>query len=291
MNFDSNTNVVEVAIKRLRAKIDAPSSRSCCIPSAAWATCWSRAPPPMPPMSEPAAKPVKKRRLPLRQSITARLVLMSAASALLIFAVAGVALYTVLKGELLRHERDALFTTLNDISYQIERAGNTERWARVQLKLSTLSQADQHVFFWIASDDARYTYGDLTRLSPSAINHADGKLVGRLHLPGRAYPLHIMTRTLPPFEDRPEVRVTVGVDGALTSRCAAPSCWPPPFPRCWASCWRSSPATGLPVPGWRRCVACRRGPRAFRRASCRPACRWKPCPKNCRYWPMPSTVR
>jgi DNA-binding response OmpR family regulator len=43
MNFDSNTNVVEVAIKRLRAKIDAPSSRSCCIPCAAWATCWSRA--------------------------------------------------------------------------------------------------------------------------------------------------------------------------------------------------------------------------------------------------------
>ncbi|MGC8020631.1 hypothetical protein ACP3WW_23235, partial [Salmonella enterica] len=86
--------------------------------------------------------PAKKRRLPLRQSITARLVLMSAASALLIFAVAGVVLYTVLKGELLRHERDALFTTLNDISYQIERAGNTERWSRVQLKLSTLSQAD-----------------------------------------------------------------------------------------------------------------------------------------------------
>jgi two-component system copper resistance phosphate regulon response regulator CusR len=26
MNFDSNTNVVEVAIKRLRAKIDAPFS-------------------------------------------------------------------------------------------------------------------------------------------------------------------------------------------------------------------------------------------------------------------------
>ena len=38
MNFDSNTNVVEVAIKRLRAKIDAPFAPSCCTPSAAWAT-------------------------------------------------------------------------------------------------------------------------------------------------------------------------------------------------------------------------------------------------------------
>ena len=28
MNFDSNTNVVEVAIKRLRAKIDAPFERN-----------------------------------------------------------------------------------------------------------------------------------------------------------------------------------------------------------------------------------------------------------------------
>ncbi|UIN19296.1 heavy metal sensor histidine kinase [Herbaspirillum frisingense] len=158
-------------------------------------------------------QPTRRRRLPLRQSITARLVLMSAASALLIFAVAGVVLYTVLKGELLRHERDALFTTLNDISYQIERAGNTERWGRVQLKLSTLSQADQHVFFWIASDDPRFTYGDLNRLTPAAITHDDGKSVARLHLPGRRFPLHIMTRTLPAFEERPEVRVTVGVDG------------------------------------------------------------------------------
>lgn len=164
--------------------------------------------------STPQGARLNKRRLPLQRSITARLVLMSAVSALLIFAVAAVVLYTVLKGELLRHERDSLFTTLNDISYQIERAGTTERWSRVQLKLSTLSQADQHVFFWIASEDARFTYGDLSRLSPAAINHVDGKEVGRLHLPGRAYPLHIMTRTLPAFEDRPEVRVTVGVDGA-----------------------------------------------------------------------------
>ncbi len=28
MNFDSNTNVVEVAIKRLRAKIDAPFGKN-----------------------------------------------------------------------------------------------------------------------------------------------------------------------------------------------------------------------------------------------------------------------
>jgi len=164
-------------------------------------------------MTEAGEDAVRLRWLPLRQSITARLVWMSAASALLIFALTGMVLYTVLKGELLRHERDGLVTTLNDISYQIARAGNTERWGRVQAKLATLSQADQHVSFWISSSDARFTYGDLSRLAPQAIRADEGNSVGRLHLPGRRYPLHIMTRTLPAFEERPAVDVTVGVDG------------------------------------------------------------------------------
>ncbi|MFJ3054613.1 heavy metal sensor histidine kinase [Herbaspirillum sp. NPDC087042] len=165
-------------------------------------------------MTDPAQPHQPWLRLPLRQSITARLVLMSAASALFIFALAGIVLYTVLKGELMRHERDGLFTTLNDISYQISRAGNTERWGRVQLKLATLTQADQHVSFWIDGKDPRFTFGDLTHLHSSHITEDDGKSVGRLHLPGRQYPVHIMTRTLPAFEERPEVQVTVGVDGA-----------------------------------------------------------------------------
>jgi two-component system copper resistance phosphate regulon response regulator CusR len=36
MNFDSDANVVEVAIKRLRAKVDAPTPLNCCIPFGAW---------------------------------------------------------------------------------------------------------------------------------------------------------------------------------------------------------------------------------------------------------------
>lgn len=40
MNFDSDANVVEVAIKRLRAKIDSPIRKSCCTRCEAWATCW-----------------------------------------------------------------------------------------------------------------------------------------------------------------------------------------------------------------------------------------------------------
>jgi two-component system heavy metal sensor histidine kinase CusS len=169
--------------------------------------------PPVPQPGPPAPEtaPPRARRLPLRQSITARLVWMSAASALFIFALTGVVLYTVLKGELLRHERDGLVTTLNDISYQIARAGNTERWSRVQLKLASLSQADQRVSFWIYCTDQRFRYGDLSRLKPEALAQDNGS-VGMLHVAGKKYPLHTMTRTLPAFEERPEVRVTVGID-------------------------------------------------------------------------------
>ena len=41
INFNSNTNVVEVAVRRLRGKVDDPLTRSCCTRCAAWATCWN----------------------------------------------------------------------------------------------------------------------------------------------------------------------------------------------------------------------------------------------------------
>ena len=132
-------------------------------------------------------------------------------SALFIFALTGIVLYTVLKGELLRHERDGLVTTLNDISFQIGRAGNTERWERVQLKLAALSQADQRVSFWISGPDERFRYGDPSRIQEGSLEQ-DNNTVGMIKVKGKEYPLHIMTRTMAGFEERPDVRVTVGID-------------------------------------------------------------------------------
>ena len=40
MNFESNTNVVEVAVRRLRSKLDDPFAKKLLHPCAAWATCW-----------------------------------------------------------------------------------------------------------------------------------------------------------------------------------------------------------------------------------------------------------
>ncbi len=83
MNFDSNTNVVEVAIKRLRAKIDGPFA-------------------PQPPAHHPrhGLRPRAARRRrdgAMRHSITVRLVAMFALAALATFALIGAALYAVLR--------------------------------------------------------------------------------------------------------------------------------------------------------------------------------------------------
>ena len=43
VNFDSNANVVETAIKRLRAKLDGPFTDKLLHDPAAWATCSRRA--------------------------------------------------------------------------------------------------------------------------------------------------------------------------------------------------------------------------------------------------------
>ncbi|MFL9926151.1 heavy metal sensor histidine kinase [Herbaspirillum lusitanum] len=154
-------------------------------------------------------KPGLLQRLTARHSITARLVWMSAASALFIFALTGAVLYTVLKGELLRHERDGLLTTVNDISYMVSRAGTTDRWGRVQLKLDTLSQSDPRVSFWVTSDDPRFRYGDISRLKDLSY---DAVNVGLQHVEGKEYPLHTMTKVLMPLDERPEVKLTVGID-------------------------------------------------------------------------------
>lgn len=41
--FDTNTNVVEATVKRLRAKLEQEGELNCCIPSAAWDTYWNNA--------------------------------------------------------------------------------------------------------------------------------------------------------------------------------------------------------------------------------------------------------
>jgi len=146
----------------------------------------------------------------MRHSIIARLVLMFAAAALVIFSLIGGVLYAVVKNELLRHERDGLVTTFNDIEYMVSRVGTVDRWARVQTKLDTLTPADGKVRFWVFSDDPQFSYGkDLAELHDFDY---DPDNIGRLRIKGKEFPLHTLTKVLPAYLDRPAIRLTIGVD-------------------------------------------------------------------------------
>jgi two-component system heavy metal sensor histidine kinase CusS len=146
----------------------------------------------------------------MKRSIVARLMLMFALAALVVFLVIGSVLYFVIKNELLRHERDGLYTTFNDIQYMTSHAGDAEHWRRIQTKLDTIAPADGNVRFWISSADPVFRYGkDLADLHDFDY---DSNNIGTLRIRGKEYPMHTLTKILPAFQERPPIRVTVGFD-------------------------------------------------------------------------------
>jgi two-component system heavy metal sensor histidine kinase CusS len=146
----------------------------------------------------------------VKRSITARLVTMFAAAALLTFALIGAALYTVLDRELTRHQDDELSIGLNSMAYSIQHVGRAERWSRIQAKMDTLAPQDGNVRFWVLSDDPRFVYGsglaDMERITQGA----DGR--GTLALPGQASSLRTRSVYIAPLDERPGVRLIIGSD-------------------------------------------------------------------------------
>ena len=146
----------------------------------------------------------------MRHSITLRLVLMFALAALATSTLIGLALYKVLEREQMRHQDEELATHLQNMQYSISRVDSTDRWARVQAKMDTLTPADGSVRYWVLSDDPRFQYGK----GLGGIEHLDRDAEGRgtLLLPDRSAPLRIASRSIPPLADRPAVWLIVGVD-------------------------------------------------------------------------------
>ncbi|MCI2809103.1 heavy metal sensor histidine kinase [Eoetvoesiella caeni] len=146
----------------------------------------------------------------MKRSITLRLVAMFALATAIMFGLIGAALYHVLSGELARHQQEELQTIYQDMEYMIKRAGTVERWSHVQIKMDTLHEASDNVYFWADSAVPQYRYGN-------GLADVEGRLVrndgtGVLDMPGHEYPLFTLTGTIPAFQDRPAVRVTIGVD-------------------------------------------------------------------------------
>ena len=148
----------------------------------------------------------------MNRSITRRLVVMFALGALITFTIVGAALYGVLERELTRHENDDLNTNLQNMRYSIERFGDLEHWARLQVKMDTLSPADGSVRFWVLSDDPRFLYGkgldEMERVNQGEAGH------GSLTLPSTGRTYRTLSMRLAAFSDRPAVRLIVGVDTA-----------------------------------------------------------------------------
>jgi two-component system heavy metal sensor histidine kinase CusS len=152
----------------------------------------------------------------MKSSISTRLLAMFAFAALLTFLLMDAALFQVLKRELMRHEDGELTTNLQNMQYSIERVGTTERWARVQAKMDTLTPRDGSVRFWVVGDDPRFVYGTGLAEIGHMEQEADGR--GSIVLAEGAEPFRTLSKQLLPFEDRSSVRLVVGVDSGRYSR-------------------------------------------------------------------------
>lgn len=146
----------------------------------------------------------------MKRSITVRLVAMFAAAALLTFSLIGASLYSVVHSELQRHQQEELHTIFQDMQYMIEHNGSAERWPRVQAKLDTLTPTDGSRRFWVLSDDSHFQYGRGLAEIDDLQRDRDG--LGTMQLRKREYPLLTMTKTIDAFEQRPPVRLIVGID-------------------------------------------------------------------------------
>ena len=146
----------------------------------------------------------------MKRSITNRLVLMFALGVLATLTVIGAALYGVLERELVRHQNDELNTNLQNMRYSIERFGDLEHWARLQVKMDTLSPADGSVRFWVLGDDPRFLYGKGLDEMERVNQGEAGRGMLTLPITGRTY--RTLSMRLAPYKDRPAVRLIVGVD-------------------------------------------------------------------------------
>jgi two-component system heavy metal sensor histidine kinase CusS len=146
------------------------------------------------------------------RSITLRLVIMFAVATLATFALIGAALYVVLQREQMRHQDDELLTHLQNMQYSIERVGTIDRWARVQAKMDTLTPSDGSVRFWVLSDDPRFQYGKGLAEIEYMNREAGGS--GSIVLPDQSLPLRTLSRSIAALQERPAVRLIVGIDTA-----------------------------------------------------------------------------
>jgi two-component system heavy metal sensor histidine kinase CusS len=148
----------------------------------------------------------------MKRSISSRLVLMFALGALVTFTLIDAALYGVLQREMTRHQDNELATSMQNVRYTLERFGDSEHWPRIQAKLDAISPGDGSLRFWVLGDDPRFQYGKGVAQMERISQEPDGR--GTLVLPRDEKTYRTLSQRIPPYADRPPVRLIIGLDTA-----------------------------------------------------------------------------
>lgn len=133
---------------------------------------------------------------------------MFALSALIVFSVLGVALYTVLEKELARYQTRELQTRFKLMGASIGKNSTAARWEGLQAKLDALSSSNKGVHYWVMGDDPRFRYGDAAVLGAMKDTGAG---FGTLTLPGETHPVVTLSGEIAANGERPQVRFVAAV--------------------------------------------------------------------------------
>jgi len=150
----------------------------------------------------------------MKRSIATRMAAMFAVAAFIVFSVVGVALYRILAWELERHQRREITTRLEFMAHMIGRQLTVERWANVRMKLDAMTPMDGSTQFWVIGPDPRFEYGEPSpELRRRLLERGDGVIaVGAVGAGQEERPMTILTQVVPAGGERPEVRLTAGIN-------------------------------------------------------------------------------
>ncbi len=140
------------------------------------------------------------------KSIAGRLALMFAIATTLVSVLAGVAIFGFQSLELRRHQAEELNARMEIIDAMIRHAGDPQRWPMLGDKLESFTPANGSTRYRVDCPDARFRFAPDDALARAR----DG--VDLIHFDGKRY--MTLTRRVPPYLERPEVRLVIATDTA-----------------------------------------------------------------------------
>ncbi|CDY79318.1 Signal transduction histidine kinase [Caballeronia glathei] len=145
----------------------------------------------------------------MKRSISRRLAAMFAVVALFVFALVGTGLFLVLRAQLEHHLRESLDTRAEIARLIVMHASTPDKWIMAKEKLADITPRDRSTLFAVSSADPRFSYG-----SPPAGGIGERMPDGymRFRPTGRAYDMLMTEVAIPAHNERPPLRLLVGVD-------------------------------------------------------------------------------